>query len=140
MHVAVDDDELRDAAEVQNAAYGAPRATNADVVRLRGVVAAGGIVGLARHVGGRAIGSGLVAAARAGFAELAAVGVLTDWRGRGVAGALTGALGRAAFERGVAALLLMAYEAERGIYARAGFTVASEIVFISAGHLHAVAS
>jgi ribosomal protein S18 acetylase RimI-like enzyme len=133
MHVAVDDEELRQAAEVQNVAYGAPRATNADVVRLRGEVAAGGIVGLARHVDGRAIGSGLVAAPSAGFAELAAVGVLTGWRRRGVAAALTSALGRAAFDRGVAALMLMAYEAEQGIYARAGFTVASEIIFISAG-------
>jgi hypothetical protein len=27
--------------------------------------------------------------------------------------------------------MLMAYEAEQGIYARAGFTVASEIIFVS---------
>ncbi|MEA2185206.1 MAG: hypothetical protein QOK16_217, partial [Solirubrobacteraceae bacterium] len=58
-------------------------------------------------------------------------GVLPDWRRRGLAGALTGSLGRAAFDRGVVALMLMAYEAEHGIYARAGFTVASEIAFMS---------
>jgi ribosomal protein S18 acetylase RimI-like enzyme len=132
VEVAVGDGALREAAEVQNAAYGAPRATEADVVRLERAVAAGAIVGLARHGDGRAIGSGLIAAASEGFAELAAVGVLAGWRRRGVAGALTGALCRVAFDRGVAALMLMAYAAEQGIYARAGFTVSSEIIFISA--------
>jgi predicted GNAT family acetyltransferase len=95
-------------------------------------VAAGAIVGLARDPDGDAIGSGLVAAPSEGFAELAAVGVVAGWRRRGVAVALTGALGRAAFDRGVAALMLMAYVAEQGIYARAGFVVSSEIVFMSA--------
>lgn len=65
------------------------------------------------------------------MAELAAVGVLPAWRRRGVGAALTGALGRAAFDRGTAALMLMAYEAEQAIYGRAGFTVVSEITFVS---------
>jgi ribosomal protein S18 acetylase RimI-like enzyme len=124
-------DALREAAAVQNAAYGAPPATDADVARLEDTVAAGGIVGLAREASGRAVGSGLVAAPSDGLAELAAVGVLPQWRRRGIAAALTGALGRAAFDRGIATLMLMAYEAEQGIYARAGFTVASEIIFVS---------
>jgi hypothetical protein len=42
-------DALREAAAVQNAAYGAPPATDADVARLEDTVAAGGIVGLARE-------------------------------------------------------------------------------------------
>jgi ribosomal protein S18 acetylase RimI-like enzyme len=124
-------DALREAAEVQNAAYGAARATDADVARLEDTVADGGVVGLARAPSGRAVGSGLVAAPSGGLAELAAVGVLPAWRRRGIAAALTGALGRAAFDRGIAVLMLMAYEAEQGIYARAGFTVASEIIFVS---------
>jgi hypothetical protein len=46
--VAVDDGGLREAAAIQNAAYGAPPATKANVVRLERAVAAGAIVGLAR--------------------------------------------------------------------------------------------
>jgi ribosomal protein S18 acetylase RimI-like enzyme len=131
LDVAVETGALREAAATQNAAYGAPEPTPADVARLERTVAAGGVVGLARQEDGRAIGSGLVAAPSDGLAELAAVGVLPAWRRRGVAAALTGSLGRAAFDRGVDTLMLMAYEAEQGIYARAGFTVASEIAFIS---------
>jgi ribosomal protein S18 acetylase RimI-like enzyme len=124
-------DALREAAEVQNAAYGAGPATDADVARLQDTVAGGGVVGLAREASGRAVGSGLVAAPSDGLAELAAVGVLPAWRRRGIAGALTVALGRAAFDHGIEILMLMAYRAEQGIYARAGFTVASEIIFVS---------
>ena len=48
-----------------------------------------------------------------------------------IAAALTGTLGRAAFDRVVPVLMLMAHEAEQAVYARAGFTVASEIIFVS---------
>lgn len=130
LEVVSGDAALREAAGVQNAAYGGPAPTQADITRLEHTVTAGGVVGLAR-VGSRGIGSGLVVAPSEGCSELAAVGVLPDWRRRGVAAALTGALGRAAFDRGTATLMLMAYEAERDIYGRAGFTVASEIVFVS---------
>jgi ribosomal protein S18 acetylase RimI-like enzyme len=136
LDLAVDVDALREAAATQNAAYDASPPTEADVARLEVVVAAGGVVGLAREMGGRPVGSGLVTPAIEGFAEVAAVGVLPDWRRRGLAGALTGSLGRAAFDRGVDALMLMAYEAEQGIYARAGFTVASEIAFMSIPSAH----
>ena len=54
-----------------------------------------------------------------------------ELRRRGIAAALTSTLGRAAFDRGVPVLMLMAHEAEQAVYARAGFTVASEIIFIS---------
>jgi GNAT superfamily N-acetyltransferase len=131
LDVAVQAEALREAAETQNAAYGAPAATQADVARLEGTVAAGGIVGIAREAGGRPVASGLVAAPSGGLAELAAVGVLPDWRRRGIAAALTGSLGRAAFERGVGTLMLMAYRSEQGIYGRAGFEAASDMVFMS---------
>jgi len=60
-----------------------------------------------------------------------AVGVLPAWRRCGIAAALIGTLGRAAFDRGVPVLMLMAHQREQAVYARAGFTVASEIIFIS---------
>jgi ribosomal protein S18 acetylase RimI-like enzyme len=132
LDVAVQAGGLREAADTQNAAYGAPEATPADVARLEGTVAAGGIVGIAREAGGRAVASGLVAAPNEGLAELAAVGVLPAWRRRGIAAALTGGLSRAAFERGVGTLMLMSYRSEQGIYGRAGFTIASEMAFMSA--------
>ncbi len=73
----------------------------------------------------------MIAAASEGIAELAAVGVLPAWRRRGIATALAISLSRKAFDRGVPVLMLMAYEIEQAIYARAGFTVTSEITFIS---------
>jgi GNAT superfamily N-acetyltransferase len=129
--VAVGNEALRQAAAIQNTAYGAPEPTAADVARLQHTIDAGGVVGLAQEVAGGGVASGLVAAPSHGFAELAAVGVLPAWRLRGIAAALTGTLGRAAFDRGVPVLMLMAHEAEQAVYARAGFTVASEIIFIS---------
>ncbi len=129
--VAVRSDALRQAAAIQNTAYGAPEPTAADVARLQHTIDAGGVVALAQDVTGGGVASGLVAAPSHGFAELAAVGVLPAWRRRGIAAALTGTLGRAAFDRGVPVLMLMAHQREQAVYARAGFTVASEIIFIS---------
>lgn len=122
---------LSDAAAVQNAAYDAPPPTETDITRLQNTVAAGGVVALARHANGQAIGSGLVTAASDGLAELAAVGVLVAWRRQGLAAALSGALAQAAFGSGTKTLTLQTYETEQSIYARAGFTVASEIIFVS---------
>lgn len=51
LDMAVGSDELRQAAAVQNAAYGAPEPTTADVARLQRIVDAGGLVGLAQTVG-----------------------------------------------------------------------------------------
>jgi len=133
--VAVGIDELRQAAAIQNTAYGAPEPTAADVARLQHTIDAGGVVGLAQEVSGGGVASGLVAAASDGFAELAAVGVLPAWRRRGIAAVLTGTLGRAAFDRGVPVLMLMANEAEQAVYTRAGFTVASKIIFVSTPHM-----
>jgi len=131
--IVAERDTLREAAAVQNAAYDAPVATEADIVRLEHTVAAGGTVALARCEDGRAIGSGLVTAPNDGLAELAAVGVLAAWRRRGTAATLTSALAQAAFDTGTETVMLMAAdESEQRIYARAGFTVASEIMFMSA--------
>jgi len=129
--IADGSDELHQAASIQNASYGAPEPTAADVERLQRTVDAGGVVGLAHDATGNAVASGLVSAASNGFAEIAAVGVLPPWRRRGIATALTGTLSQAAIDRGVPILMLMAHQAEQAVYARAGFTVTSEIIFIS---------
>jgi ribosomal protein S18 acetylase RimI-like enzyme len=128
-----DRDTLRDAAHVQNDAYGGGQPSEADVARLQRTVGSGGHVALARHADGQAIGSGIVTAPSDGIAELAAVGVLAAWRRRGTAAALTSALARAAFDGETATVMIMAAEApEQRIYARVGFTVASEIACMSA--------
>ncbi len=128
--IVAEREALRQAAAVQNSAYGAPAPSEADVARLRRTVTAGGVVAVARD-GDDAIGSGLVAAPSEGVAELAAVGVLSAWRRRGVAAALTAALAGAAFDGATETVILMAYESEQRIYERAGFTSVSEIVFMS---------
>lgn len=132
LEVAEKDVALRQAAGVQNAAYGAPQPQRADIARLQRTVSGGGVVGLARTSDGAGVGSGLIAAPSGDFAELAAVGVLRAWRGRGIAAALTASLAQRAFDRGIPALMLMAYETEQAIYARLGFAPASEIIFMSA--------
>jgi predicted GNAT family acetyltransferase len=125
-------DALRDAACVQSAAYAA-QSSEADVARLERTAGSGGHVAVARHADGQAIGSGLVTAPNDGIAELATVGVLPAWRRRGTAAALVSTLVRAAFDAGTATVMLMpAGEPEQRIYARAGFTVTSEIALISA--------
>jgi len=129
--IAAGSDTLHQAAAIQNIAYGAPQPTAADVARLGHTIDAGGIVGLGHEVSGGGVASGLITAPRNGFAELAGVGVLLAWRRRGIAGALTGTLARAAFDRGVPIVMLMAHRAEQAVYTRAGFTVASDIIFIS---------
>jgi GNAT superfamily N-acetyltransferase len=130
--IVAERETLREAAAVQNAAYDAPQPGEADIARLQRTIADGGSVAIARNGDGDAIGSGLVSAPADGLAELAAVGVLPAWRRRGVAAALTSALAGAAFDGATETLMLMAYEAEMSIYARAGFSVATKIAFVSA--------
>ena len=133
IETVTDRDALRDAAHVQNDAYGAGQPSEADVARLQRTVGSGGHVALARHDDGPAIGSGIVTAPSNGIAELAAVGVLAAWRGRGTAAALTSALARAAFDGGTATVMITAAgEAEQRIYGRVGFTATSEIACFSA--------
>ena len=115
-------DALREAAEVQNAAYSAGPATDADVARLRRTVDGGGLVALARGSDGSPLGSGLVAAPREGVAEVAAVGVLADARGQGIGAGVTAFLSNQALARGIDMPFLMAaHDAEARIYRRIGF-------------------
>ena len=132
--LATTDDDLLAAATVQNIAYGEPAApTTHDVARLRSTLDDGGIVALARDAAnGEPVGAGLCTSPIDGVTEVAAIGVIPDYRRRGVAGALTALLVRAAIAAGVTAPFLMSASEEGArIYARAGFAPVSEVLMIS---------
>jgi len=113
--------ELLATATAQNIAYGGEEATEHDVERLRSTIAAGGLVirALDRATGAVA-GAGLYTAPIAGVTEIAAIGVLPDYRRRGIGAALCLHLARAAFVAGITLPFLMAAgEDEERMYARA---------------------
>ena len=132
--LATTDDDLLAVATVQSIAYEEPAApTEHDVARLRGTLDGGGIVALARDAAsGEPVGAGMCSTPIDGVAEVAAIGVVPEYRRRGVAGALTALLVRAAIEAGIIAPFLMPATEEGGrIYTRAGFARVSEIMMIS---------
>jgi ribosomal protein S18 acetylase RimI-like enzyme len=132
--LASGDDELLAVATVQGIAYDESAVpTEHDVARLRATLGSGGVVGLARDVAtGRPVGAGICSTPIDGVTEVAAIGVVPEYRRRGVAGALTSLLVRAAFAAGATAPFLMPATEEGGrIYARAGFVRVSEILMIS---------
>jgi GNAT superfamily N-acetyltransferase len=128
------DDDLLAVAKVQNIAYEDPAApTEHDVARLRGTVNGGGIVALARDAAsGEPVGAGMCSTPIDSVTEVAAIGVVPGYRRRGVAGALTALLVRAALEAGATTPFLMPATEEGGrIYTRVGFVRVSEILMIS---------
>ena len=132
--LAVSAGDLFDAADVQNAAYGEGPATVTDVDRLRSMITFGGLVAVARRADGLPVGSCLVAAPIDGIAEIAAVGVLENERGKGVGGAVSGFLTHQALQRGIDLPFLMAaHQAEVRMYQRIGFVVFGAMLHIARG-------
>jgi len=114
--------QLHAAASVQNHAYGVETTTEADVERLYRVVAQGGAVALARCVEGVPLAAGLYTPPREGVTEIAAIGVHTDVRRRGLGRAVTALLADHAFVQGVEFPFLMTEAAnEERVYGSAGF-------------------
>ncbi len=127
------DAELLGMVAAQNEAYGDVQPAPEDAMRLRASLAAGMIAVLARDAEKKeAAGAGICTGPQDGLTEVAAIGVRPAFRRRGIAGALAARLTREAFGAGVTlAFLMAAHEAEGHIYARAGFSVAGEILHIS---------
>jgi len=127
------DAELYGAVAVQNESYGAPPPPPEVASRKRESMAAGEIIIMARvKATGEPVGAGICSLPLDGVTEIAGVGVRAPFRRRGIAGALTVALARAAFGAGVSLAFLMAlHEAEALIYRRAGFSPIGEILHIS---------
>lgn len=118
---------------VQNEAYGAPPPDSSAIAQLRNSLEAGGIAVLARMTEtGEPVGAGVCSIPSNQTTEIAGIGVRAAFRRRGVAGALTTRLVQEAFAVGISVPFLMAaHEAEKRIYARAGFSVVGEILHIS---------
>ncbi|MEV0700884.1 GNAT family N-acetyltransferase [Saccharopolyspora sp. NPDC050389] len=131
--LASTDDELRLVAEAQNEAYGAPDATEHDAARLRRTLDRDGLVALAVDTAtGIGVGAGLCTPPHRGVSELAAVGVRTAYRRRGIAAALTSLLTRACPTVGINTPFLMAAgSAEERIYQRIGYRRVAESLHIS---------
>src|SRR3569832_2163949 len=107
----------------------APEAAPAQEAAL---VAAGGACFMAVDAaGGEAAGCGMFTPPADGVTEVAGIGVARAWRRRGLATALTSALTREAFRRGVTLAFLTpgGDEAQRA-YERAGFEVGGSMLMI----------
>ena len=131
--LAVNDSQLHQCAEAQNEAYGQAETTVHDVARLRRTVDNGGLVGLAiDRTTGLGVGGGLCAPPHEGVSELAAVGVRSAYRRRGIATALTVLLTRACPDHGISTpFLTPAGEPEERIYRSAGYRSVTEMLHIS---------
>jgi predicted GNAT family acetyltransferase len=74
------------------------------------------------YLDGRAAGAGMFTAPLGGITELAGIATLEQFRGRGVATALSAHATRTAFDQGVEVVFLSAADARAGrVYQRVGF-------------------
>jgi predicted GNAT family acetyltransferase len=127
------DADLRGELTVIRHAYGGGgEPTARELAGRRSFVDQGGLVVLARHAASSApAASGICEVVRNGVAELATVGVMPEFRGRGLAAAVTSRLCSEAFASDCALLWLTPlHEQARGIYERAGFVSVSEVLHI----------
>jgi GNAT superfamily N-acetyltransferase len=133
LSLARSDVELHQVAEAQNEAYGQQETTDHDVARLRSTVEGGGLVALALVIStGRGVGSGLCAPPHCGVSELAAIGVRSSYRRRGIAAALTAFLTRACASANIMTPFLTPLgEAEERIYRSVGYRPVTEMLHIS---------
>ena len=80
---------------------------------------------------GDGIGSGLYSCPQQGMTEIAAIGVMEGFRGRGVASQLTALLAQDALQRDCQPFLMAATEREALIYRRVGFVHSGTMLHIS---------
>lgn len=125
------DEDLRATALVQNIAYGAPaEVSDADVARLRQNNERGGRVVLGWH-GETPAGAGLYTGPQFGLVQLAAVGVLPEFRRRRIASGVTAELTRLALADGHAPYLEAESENEKHVYEPLGYHAIGEMITIS---------
>ena len=130
LELARSDDDIVAAAAALADAFGesVPRAE--PLIRM---TAQGGVLIVAQHIAsGMVVGAGIATPPHDGVSEVAGIGVRAAFRNQGVAGALTSAITRHAFARGVTlAWLTPGDDGPERVYARAGFARASEQLHIS---------
>jgi predicted GNAT family acetyltransferase len=82
---------------------------------------------------GLVVGGGIATIPVQATSEIAGIGVLAEYRRRGIAGAITSRLSRDLFDAGVsAAFLTPGDDGAHSVYARAGFADTTEILHLSA--------
>jgi ribosomal protein S18 acetylase RimI-like enzyme len=122
-------DDLMGAAAAQNAAYEDPEPPERTASRLANNQRLGGVVAVARDsASGLVVGAGIATPQRRGWCEIAALGVLAEFRLRGIASAVTSELTRAVLAAGHRPFL-QAEEREVSLYQRLGYERVGEVVF-----------
>ena len=125
-------EELRGARTAQGLAYGeAGDPSDEDVDSLARTLRSGGGAILARTHDAQPVGAGECTPVIDGVSEITSIGVVEDWRRRGIAAAICAALSDLVRELGATSPFLMANEAESRVYARVGFMSAGEMLHIS---------
>jgi ribosomal protein S18 acetylase RimI-like enzyme len=106
----------------------------ADLAHQRERLASGGLALLARDTAtGAIVGGGVATVPDEGITEIAGIGVLEEHRRRGIAGAITSGLARAAFAAGLTTVWLTpGDDGAHRVYERAGFADTTSVVHLSA--------
>jgi GNAT superfamily N-acetyltransferase len=126
--VPVTDEDLRAMRAAQQAAFGdlteGQAEDTGELARQRARLADGGLALLARDLRtGAVVGGGVATVPGDGVTEVAGIGVLESHRRRGIAGAITAGLARAAHAAGTTTVWLTpGGDGAHRVYARAGFT------------------
>jgi predicted N-acetyltransferase YhbS len=135
IRLATTEADLAAAAAVQHHAYQVPAPPGPhDIARLTRLTQRGGLVAIAvDEASGTVAGTGLIdtTATQPAVGELAAVGVLTGFRRRGIASALSACLANGAHSRGISLVFLEAEPGEEQIYRRTGFTDTTSKIWAS---------
>lgn len=135
VRLAGSDADLAAAVTVQHHAYqlSDPPGPH-DTARMARLIQRGGFVAIAvDEASGIVVGTGLIdtVGPRPAVGELAAVGVLTASRRRGIASAISAHLARTAHSHGIGLIFLEAEPEEQQIYRRTGFADATSKIWIS---------
>jgi GNAT superfamily N-acetyltransferase len=127
--------DLRAMRVAQHAAFGVdePDVGDEEVGRQQASMAAGALALLARDTAtGQVVAGGVATVPAAGVTEIAGIGVLSSHRRRGIAGAITAGLARAAFAAGLDTVWLTpGDDGAHRVYGRAGFTDRTTIIHMS---------
>jgi ribosomal protein S18 acetylase RimI-like enzyme len=130
------DADWRGVSAAQHTAFGddAQPASAEEIARQHGRLAAGGFALLARdETTGQVVAGGVATVPGDGVTEIAGIGVLESHRRRGIAGAITAGLARAAFAAGLTTVWLTpGDDGAHRVYARAGFADTTVILHVSA--------
>jgi GNAT superfamily N-acetyltransferase len=140
VEVPSSDEDLRAMRAAQHAAFGGiagddqdEDADGGELARQRARLADGGLALLARDLStGQVVGGGVATVPGDGVTEIAGIGVLENHRRRGIAGAITAGLTRAAHAAGTHTVWLTpGGDGAHRVYARAGFTDTTTMLHLS---------